>query len=473
MLGTIYVRYNLIGSVMKSRVSRFFKSDVARASVWTTIAFGFSQLLRLFSNLILTRLLLPEIFGLMAIVTVIRVGVYMCSEIGLKVNIIRHDKGENPAFINTAWTIQIIRGFVIWFFISIIALFIGRLQLLGFIPGDSVYLAKDLPLVIIVTGFSSVILGFESTKIWLAQRNLTLGKVTRIELLSQLMGISVMIALASRDPTVWSIVIGSLISALFKTLLSHSVLDGKSNYIYLDKKIVLELLHFGKWLFLSAIVTFFALNGDRLLLGGFLKAEDLGFYTVAFFLASALRDLVEKLIFNVWYPLLSRVYRENKETIITVYYKIRLKQDIAVFFFVGFLYVLAPLIIDLLYDSRYKPSGWMLQILVFSLAGSCYKLGSTLMTAVGNPKIGTFAIITRAIALWCFTPISYHYFGISGALWAIAANPLFELPVIWWSFYKRGFICWTREIIFLPFIGVGYYAGLLVLEINTLLYKGL
>jgi O-antigen/teichoic acid export membrane protein len=435
------------------------KSKSVRASLWTIAAFVTSQLLRLFSNLILTRLLLPEMFGLMAIVTVVRVGVYMCSEIGLKVNVIRHENGEDPVILNTAWTMQVIRGGLLWLLISLIAGFLWFFNGTSVLPAGSIYNDARLPGLLVITGVVAIITGFESTRVWLAQRNMMLGRLTFLDLITQFIGLIVMVWWAWAYKNVWALVVGSIVSASLRTVMSHYVLDGSNNFFCWNKKIVIEFLHFGKWLFLSAVITFFALNGDRVMLGGLITAEQLGFYAIAYFLATSLKDLVEKLTSNVWYPLLSQVHREEKEKIIAVYYSIRQKLDLMIYFSVGLLFVIAPVIIQILYDERYQESGWMLQVLAITLIGSSFRLGSTLLLAMGNPKIGTIAVAIRALALLIMIPWGFHNYGMHGAIWSIAINPLFEIPVILYFFSKYKIISWYKEVIFIPVIAVGYIAG--------------
>jgi len=445
------------------------KSEFARASLWTLTAFGASQLLRLFSNLILTRLLIPELFGLMAIVTAVRVGVYMCSEIGLKVNIIRHENGEDPIILNTAWTMQVVRGGFLWLLITVIASFLWFFGDTGLFVASSIYNDDRLPSLLVVTGIVAAITGFESTRVWLAQRNLMLGRLTVLELSTQVIGLLVMVWWAWVYQNVWALVAGSIVSASLKTVLSHYLLAGKNNFFCWDKKIVVEFLHFGKWLFLSAVLTFFALNGDRVILGGFITAEQLGFYSIAYFLASSIRELIGKLSSNVWYPLLSQVHRESKAELVSVYYALRQKIDILVYFSVGFLYVTAPLIIDTLYDERYQAASWMLQILAVSIVGSSFQLGTMLMLSKGNPKVGTFAVLIRSIALFTMLPLGYEYYGLYGAVWAIAVNPLSESLIVLGFFMRYKIISYYKEVIFIPFILVGYAAGSLCV---TLLGSG-
>ena len=69
---------------------------VLRAGGWTIFGFGASQLLRLGGNLILTRLLFPEAFGLMAIVQAVLVGVTLLSDIGVEQSIIHNKEAMSP-----------------------------------------------------------------------------------------------------------------------------------------------------------------------------------------------------------------------------------------------------------------------------------------------------------------------------------------------------------------------------------------
>ena len=57
---------------------------VMRSSMFTILGFGTQQAIRFGSNLILARLLFPEAFGTMALVTVLLVGLTMLSDLGIQ-----------------------------------------------------------------------------------------------------------------------------------------------------------------------------------------------------------------------------------------------------------------------------------------------------------------------------------------------------------------------------------------------------
>ena len=78
--------------------------------LWTFAGFGSSQLIRLIGNLILTRLLIPEFFGVMAVVNSLMIGFVLLSDFGVKQSLIQSKNGNDLTFLNTAWTIEVIRG---------------------------------------------------------------------------------------------------------------------------------------------------------------------------------------------------------------------------------------------------------------------------------------------------------------------------------------------------------------------------
>jgi len=92
------------------------RQRVIRAGLWSLAGFGLNYLIRFGSNLLMTRLLMPEMFGLMSIATTVMIGLTMFSDVGLKQFIVQHSRGNESAYLNTAWIVQILRGVLLWFF---------------------------------------------------------------------------------------------------------------------------------------------------------------------------------------------------------------------------------------------------------------------------------------------------------------------------------------------------------------------
>ena len=150
-----------------------------QGSVWTLFGYGGAQVLRLGSNLVLAHLLFPSAFGVMALVTVFMQGLQMFSEVGIGPSIIQNSKGDDREFLDTAWTIQILRGFALWIFSCLLSwpasVFFGTNDPSG----------ADLLYILPVIGFSSVLGGFNSTAVFSLNRHLRIASITWLELIPQ------------------------------------------------------------------------------------------------------------------------------------------------------------------------------------------------------------------------------------------------------------------------------------------------
>lgn len=421
--------------------------------------------MRLASNLIMTRLLVPEMFGVMALANVFIFGLYLFSDVGLRQNIVQSHRGHVESFLNTIWTIQIIRGFVIWLLAMLLSGAMYGVNLAGWWPQDSAYAEPLLPLVIAALSFNAIISGFESTNLATASRNLAIKRATLIDIVSQFLGISFMMAWALFDRSIWAMVAGSIMGVLVKTVLTHTSLPGIRNKLHWDWDDFHEIFNFGKWVFVTSVLGFLSSSGDRLMLGGIMDAAMLGFYSIAYFIFAAMKDMMGKLTSSVVFPALSEVGRDRPAELKATYYKFRLLVDAMLIVAMGFLFAVATLIIDVLYDSRYLPAGAMLQILAVGLFVVRYDVTGQCFIAIGKPKLLAPLMIIHLMVLYALLPAANHYFGITAALWVIGAGGMATIPLTIFYKIKYGLFDWKKELVVLPLLPLGYLLGIAVVHI--------
>src|SRR5712691_949327 len=157
-------RQGLSTAPMSSPTLTPLKQRVLRAGGWSLAGYGLSQMLRLCSSLVMTRLLVPEMFGVMAIATMVTVILALLSDFGLAQNIVQSPRGDDPEFLDTAWVVPILRGGVLWLAALLLSIALYFANLRGMLPANSVYSSPVLPLVIAVSSFSAIISGFASTR---------------------------------------------------------------------------------------------------------------------------------------------------------------------------------------------------------------------------------------------------------------------------------------------------------------------
>src|SRR5262249_48060683 len=90
------------------------KKAVLRSATWSLIGYGLSQLLKLASLIIVSNLLGPTAKGLFEVVFAVLLGLQLFSDLGIGLSLVRSERGDEPAFMNTAWTLQIVRGLLLW-----------------------------------------------------------------------------------------------------------------------------------------------------------------------------------------------------------------------------------------------------------------------------------------------------------------------------------------------------------------------
>lgn len=337
---------------------------LARSIGWTAFGFLGMQALRLASNLILTRLLFPEAFGLMALVSVFMIGLAMFSDIGLGPSIMQNPRGDEPTFLNTAWTIQAIRGACLWLATCVLA---------G--PVAAFYAEPQLAQLLPAAGLSLLIAGFNSTKLETANRHLVLGRVTALDIISQVAGLIVMIGLAWVMRSVWSLVIGIIVTAAVKLWLSHALLPGARNAFLMDRLAAGELVHFGKWIFLSTVLGFLIAQGDKIIFGKFLELGMFGVYNIGYFLASFPILLGSAVMTRVLIPL----YRERppaaSQDNFAKISRARYGLSASILLLLACMALVGPTLVNLLYDPRFAAAGAV--VVVVSCAHIPYVIGMT------------------------------------------------------------------------------------------------
>ncbi len=246
-----------------------------RSALFALGGFGGAQLIRLASNLILTRLLFPEAFGLMALTMVFLQGLQMFSDVGVSPAIQQSRRGDDPDFLDTAWTIQVVRGFGLWLAACALAW-----------PVAQLYDEPQLRLLLPAMALTLIVQGFNPTKMETANRHLMLGRVTLLDIATQVIGTLAAVLLAYWLRSVWALVLSGLLSMGVQLWLNTLFLPGRRNRLRWERPAVQELVSFGKWIFLSTLVGFMFHQGDKVLLGRFLPIDAFGVYNIGYFLAA-------------------------------------------------------------------------------------------------------------------------------------------------------------------------------------------
>lgn len=423
------------------------------------LSIGAGQFIRLGKSLILTRLLFPEAYGVMAIVWSLLFTLSMLSDAGLSAAAVRHKRGNDPQFLNTIWTMRAIRGFLLFLLTCLIAY-----------PASIFYGNRDLLWLVPAAGLTVLIEGFGSTNLYTLQREMQYKRITTLELTSEIIGFFVTLIWAKISPGVEALMGGAIVVAICRMLGTHFILPGIKNKFEWDATAFQEIFQYGKWIFFSSIVFLIYTQGDRIILGRLFDPATLGVYSIAIMLSEAVSTVINKLNGTVLFPALSRVINSEQYRLREVYYKTRLGTDFLIVIPVCILMIIAGEVVSILYDSRYHDAGWMLQILCIRLLMVALLASSDMcLLALGHSKYSLIQNAARASWILIGIPIAWHFYDVIGVLWVVSLTELPVFFVLWYGMKKNNILSPKYEMRSIVSIVAGLILGIGILHLYQLL----
>ncbi len=446
-------------TAMPAAQTRSLRHRVATAGSWVLIGHVVTQVVRLGTNVLLARLLSPDTFGLMSVVYILMIGLALFSDIGIARSVVQSRRGNDPDLLDTAWAIQIIRGLGLGVASIVIAGGFVVADRWGWTSARTVYGDPRLPWIVGAFSVVAVLQGVESIRNGVAKRDMQMKTLTKITIVSQVVAAVAMVAIAWIFHSIWALVAGAIVTGAVRCWLGHVALAGHREKFRLVKSAAAELLSNGKWIFLSSILGFAAVNGDRLLLGGLIDTHAFGLYTVAFMLVNMLQVVATTLCNNVAYPAIAEVHREQPKDLSRTLEKFQWLYDGIVVFLAAILTTAGPAIIHVLYDARYQGAGWIMVVLAVGAVGTRYQMVEQAYQAMGCPQYVTLANFLRLIALALGILVGHHFWGVAGAVDGIALSQFAAWPLAWWFKARHRVFTWRAETVFVPAVIGGALIG--------------
>jgi O-antigen/teichoic acid export membrane protein len=326
--------------------------------------------------------------------------------VGVQPAIVRHARGDDPAFLNTAWLIQILRGAFLWLVGAALA-----------IPLASFYEAPQLQGLIPVAIVTALLAGFNSTKMVTLTRHIRPTRLVVIDLSAQVVALLVMIAFAKVYRSVWALVVGALAASSVRLALSHLAIPGPSNRLEWEPEAAREIFSFGKWIFVSTLFAFIALRADIMIVGKLVPLAVVGVYSVGITISSMPRVVLSRITQSILLPVLAAAYREGHDSLVSDYRTSRrLVLPAGMVALLGVV-VVAPAFVAIFYDPRWLEAGWVAQLAMLTLWFTfMQETAGRGLIALGESRAFAIGSATKAIAtaLCCIAgyQISGHLAGL-------------------------------------------------------------
>lgn len=273
------------------------KDKLAKGVAWLGAAKIIVNILALISTLVLARLLTPEDFGLVALATAMLTIISSVTELSLASALIHH-KDPSETHFNTAWTLNLSR-----------AIIIGLIFCAAAPLAANFYNEPRLLNIMMVIGIVVMLAGFNNPKTVILTRNLVFWQEFVMTVAQKLAGFIVGITIAVLYKSYWALVGGMVASQLSGIVISYVIIPFRPKFTLKHAR---ELWTFSIWLTLGQMVNTLNWKLDHLLVGAYLGAKPLGFYSVGDNLAGMpTREAIEPLQTTL-FPAFKQIAQDNE-----------------------------------------------------------------------------------------------------------------------------------------------------------------
>ncbi|MGJ7442265.1 lipopolysaccharide biosynthesis protein [Aquipuribacter sp. MA13-6] len=271
----------------------------ARGIAWNVGTQGLSYALRLASIPILARLLTPDDYGLVAIVTAITGLVTVVGTLGISEAVIQR-KTINHAQSSTLFWLNVLFGIVL------------MLLAMAFAPLIALAFDRDeLLLITVVSATSFAVAGLGVQHQALLMRRLMHRQVALRQLISVVAGIVASVIAALVGAGYWSLIIQVLVQTAVGVLLSWTAMPWRPGLPHRRTGIG-SMLKFGGGVSSFHLINYVGRNSDAVIIGAFLGAPQVGIYSRAYNLLNAPLEQVLQPVANVMRPTMGALWGDDE-----------------------------------------------------------------------------------------------------------------------------------------------------------------
>lgn len=389
----------------------------------STFTYGMTAVIRLGSSLVLTRLLDPEAYGIFGILLAFLFMLELLSDVGSTALLVRHERGDERAFVHTVWTVRMIRCVVNFCLVFFCAPLIA-----------SLYQSPILTGAFRVLSIWFLIVGAESMSFVLAQRYQRAKIANYADMLSNLVMSLFVIGLATIYKSPYVLIYGALLQRTLLTIASHFFYRTIGIGFALDREALRDQFRFARFVLPSSALTIVLTQYDKVVLLKLFNLSLLGLYGLSSNMLGPINGVNLHNARVILYARCTDYFRMDRATARDRYYtenKRLMNLGVAL---AALLAGSAPALVAILYDPRYAMVGQILTILSLgAIVVAMQNSSENLLVAYGRTHIVLVANLIRIFTVIPATLLGFYFFGFFGFLWfgLIATLPL--LMFLFWE----------------------------------------
>ncbi|UJF34585.1 lipopolysaccharide biosynthesis protein [Paenibacillus hexagrammi] len=379
--------------------------------VWTLGGTIGIQIIGIITNIILARLITPEVFGLVGMVSVFIGLMNIVQEAGISSVIIQKEKVSNNLYITTFYLNFILSGFLI-LFVFALTVWIPNIS-------QNISMVKILHYSIIGIFGGSISI----TQRAILTREKRFKELAKIEMKTEILsGLGSIVLALMREPLLavgFRLMFRPALQTCFTMYLKRiNFFNSKPNFA-----LTKDIVPFSSNVLGVRILNFIRNNVDYLLIGILLGSYKLGIYTMAFQWSTVARYYISQSVAKVVFPEISR-FQNDIGKVREVYLNVLKKISFITFPITIGLAIIAPEFVNIVYGAKWNESIQVLQILM--IAGMITSIGTlvgSVFSGLGKPQIEFYINI---FSLASFIVLIYlgSNNGIIGISYAVLLNTI-------------------------------------------------
>lgn len=376
---------------------------VIHGGIWVFAIRIVSRGFTLIRTIVLARLLAPNDFGLFGIAMLALTSLRAFSRTGFDQAIIQK-KDDTKPYLNSAWTVQVIRGAVL------ASILIAGAPLVGAFFGE-----PRAVLLVRVLGIAELIKSFRNIGIVFFRKELEFHKQFVYRAGGLIADLAVALPAAFILRSVWALVFGLLAKNTVQTIMSFIVHSFRPS-IEFNKEKIIELVDFGRWIMGSSILFFLFNQGDDIFVGRVIGTSALGLYQLAYRMTNVITTEFTLTVTKVLFPAYSKIQddiNKLKETYVASFYL----TNVLIFLFIGLVFTVGPDFVPIVLGEKWSAMIPLLFALgICALSRTLNGLSGPVLRSLGRPDLITKAMIVNvtllALLIYPFS-VRWGVFGVA------------------------------------------------------------
>lgn len=395
------------------------RERILRGGFWLVLSDAVTSGAGIVKVVLVARLLAPNDFGLFGIAMVVQRLVEAFTETGVMAALIQR-RGDVRPYLDTAWTLQFLRGTFVCLALVLVAPLGGR-----FFDNP-----QAVPAIRCV-GLTTLIWGLVNPAVIHLRRDLRFDLDVAWRSVGIVTSLVVAVPAAYALRSAWALILALIAGRIAELIASYYVHPYRPSF-RLPWRDARELMRFGRWISVSNIAAFVETQVDSLAIGRFLGAAPLGFYQVAVQFTGPLSRLAGH-VHGVLFPAMSkldlddtrrRVLLLGVETLSTMLIPLAL-----------FTTALAEPLVRFVLGQKWEATSSILQVLIW--AAVCRALTSCtapLLMSIGQPRKVAETQLVKLLMLALLLYPCLRSGGAVGVSWAVTSSCVVAVTLqIWFA----------------------------------------